>query len=131
MKKKTFLTTLSIAALAIVSGYGGIKAYQTQVDGLGLLTINDVEALADDSPEGDNNKYYLHHFSCSATATTEAEATVLAKFIKGKAKVGATADLTLLTQYFNNISTDGEGPCEKGVQKTCGEIVLELLGRKN
>lgn len=56
MKKKTFLTTLSIAALAIVSGYGGIKAYQTQVDGLGLLTINDVEALADDSPEGDNNK---------------------------------------------------------------------------
>ena len=46
MKKKTFLTTLSIAAVAIVSGYGGMKAYQSQADENLDLLANNVEALA-------------------------------------------------------------------------------------
>lgn len=45
MNKKKILTTLSIAAVAIVSGYGGMKAYQPHVSELSFLTEN-VEAVA-------------------------------------------------------------------------------------
>lgn len=46
MNRKNILTTLSIAAVAIVSGYGGMKAYQSHADANQLLITEDVEALS-------------------------------------------------------------------------------------
>lgn len=48
MNKKKFLTTLSIAAVAIVSGYGGMKAYQSHAGETNKLLALNVEALAND-----------------------------------------------------------------------------------
>ena len=109
MKKKKILTTLGIAAVAIISGYGGMKAYQSHSNEICLLTLQGIEALADGTPEENEGLYYLHHFDCTITASTKAKASLLARFINGEVKVGATADLSPLTQYFNNISEDGEG----------------------
>jgi len=48
MKKKTFLTTLSIAAVAIISGYGGMRSFLPQdLDRKQLLSEN-IEALSGD-----------------------------------------------------------------------------------
>lgn len=127
MNKKKFLKTLSIVAVAIISGYGGMKAYQSHANEISLLTLQGVEALADGTPEENEGLYYLHHFDCKITVSTSAEANILARFINGNAKVGATADLSPLTQYFNNISEDGEGPCEKETQITCNEAVQQIL----
>ena len=45
MKKKSILA-LGLAALAIVSGYGGMKAYQSQAVNLHDVISDDVEALS-------------------------------------------------------------------------------------
>jgi hypothetical protein len=46
MNKKKILTTLSIAAVAIVSGYGGMKAYQSHDVYPSDLLSQNIEALA-------------------------------------------------------------------------------------
>lgn len=48
MNKKKILTTLSIAAVAIVSGYGGMKAYQSHVANNNDLLMRNIEALSND-----------------------------------------------------------------------------------
>lgn len=53
--KKKILTTLSIAAVAIISGYGGMKAYQPHVVGHSDLLAKDIEALADPGETKCNN----------------------------------------------------------------------------
>jgi len=46
MKKKTFLTTLSIAAVAIVSLCGGIKVYENHAYENHALLMANIEALS-------------------------------------------------------------------------------------
>ncbi|MGN0514657.1 MAG: hypothetical protein ACI4GD_10285 [Lachnospiraceae bacterium] len=46
MNKKKILTTLCIAAVAIISGYGGVKAYQSHAVILNEVISDDVEALS-------------------------------------------------------------------------------------
>ena len=46
MNKKKFLTTLSIAAVAIISGYGGMKSYQSHASDYDELFSQNVEALS-------------------------------------------------------------------------------------
>lgn len=46
MNKKKFLTTLSIAAVAIVSGYGGMKAYQSHAVNYSDLLAENIDALS-------------------------------------------------------------------------------------
>jgi len=46
MKKKKSLTTLSLVLVAIVSGFGGLNAYQSQVGEIVcLLSADGIEAL--------------------------------------------------------------------------------------
>lgn len=61
MRKKT-LITLSIAAVATVSGYGGMKTYLSHSKEIENLSLVNVEALANGGENGDdkdNDKY--HH----------------------------------------------------------------------
>lgn len=46
MNKKKILTTLSIAAVAILSGYGGMKAYQSHASINMSIFTEDIEALS-------------------------------------------------------------------------------------
>ena len=66
MKKKSILA-LRLAALAIVSGYGGMKAYQAStVNDLDMLSQN-IEALADDSESSCRNHNGYRQWSSSST----------------------------------------------------------------
>ncbi len=51
MNKKSFLA-LSFAAIAIVSGYAGIKAFRSQACCENDLLMQNVEALSDNESEG-------------------------------------------------------------------------------
>lgn len=59
MKKKVFMMLPCIAAVAIVSGYGGIKAYQSHAKDCENMLLQDVEALAAGGEDDDEKKY--HH----------------------------------------------------------------------
>lgn len=70
MKKKVFMMLPCIAAIAIVSGYGSIKTYQSHTyDKYDLLTAN-VEALSDTESNGVRIK-------CYTSLTYEAGASVV------------------------------------------------------
>ncbi len=120
MKKNILKFTLVVAALAI-AGYGGVKAYNTYAncDNPKNLFLQNVEALAEETNESMDN-YYLHHHSCKVTATA-------ALAIIFKVKVGATIDLTDMTQFYNHVEAGGEGPCQKGTDKTCNDAVNSVL----
>ncbi len=57
MKKKVFIMLPCIAVVAIVSGYGGIKAYQSHAKDCKNLLLQNVEALA----LGDDNVEKKYH----------------------------------------------------------------------
>ena len=54
MNKKSFLA-LSFAAIAIVSGYAGVKAFRSQANGENDLLAQNIEALSED--EGQEKLY--------------------------------------------------------------------------
>lgn len=54
MNKKRFLA-LSFAAIAIVSGYAGVKAFRSQANGENDLLAQNIEALSED--EGQEKLY--------------------------------------------------------------------------
>ena len=143
MKKKFLKATLVVAAIAAV-GLGSYKAYGSYIaanmSDEELLTAENIEALAGmengkngkkDDKDTDNNKYYLHHFDCKFTISTKGQVGLLAKWFGINANVGATIDLTPFTQYFNNEATDGEGPCEKGSQITCNDLIYQISAAAN
>lgn len=70
MKKKGFLMLSCIAAVAIVSVYGGIKAYQPYAENCENMLLQNVEALAAGGDnDGDGKKY--HHKSTLTTPCGE------------------------------------------------------------
>ena len=122
---RTLKKTIVLVAIAAttVGGYQGYKAYNKPVES--TLFMQNVEALTRiEDGEGDTS-WYLHHFACSFTVATKAQATFL------QAKVGATVDISYLTQFFNHELTNGEGPCEQGAQKTCYDVTMELINNLN
>lgn len=108
----------SVAVIAACASCMGLwRSYDYKVNSSPLLLEN-IEALADDSENKDKN-CYLHHFDCKISATGKLAAIF-------KVKVGATVDLTDLTQFFNYEKTGGEGPCSCGDDITCNDAVHSL-----
>lgn len=127
---RNFFTALS--ACLLLTFFIGLN--ETKADSqneFNSISLEDLESLAEETSEEQEVDYYLHHYNCQVYLRTEMEVNIIKKIFHPKAKLGMTVDLSCLTQYFNKISTDGEGPCTKGDQKTCNQLVLELLGRTN
>ena len=58
MNKKRFLA-LSFAAIAIVSGYAGIKAFRSQANGENDLLAQNIEALSESESVGFNEQHTI------------------------------------------------------------------------
>lgn len=121
MKKKTLSLALLVVSIAIAS-CGGVRAYKmyTQQAQSQLLLLSNIEALAEDNGDEGTEDYYLHHHHCEITASAKLA-------IIFNVKVGATIDLTDMTQYFNTIAADGEGPCNRGTDITCNDAVNQVM----
>ena len=90
---------------------------------------------------GDGNngstQWYLHHFECNFALDAKVKAKVLGIVPLARVLLNGNVDISCLTQYFNNIAEKGEGPCDKGEQKTCNDAwesvksQLDLGGNDN
>lgn len=128
MKKVILKSTLVVVAV-LASCLGAWKAYDYYGVVDNSLLMENIEALSDEDPEGNNEEWYLHHYDCFFTIDTELKLEKMVLFFKGAKEVqlGATVDLSYATQYFNKVKKKGEGPCEKGIQITCADLFRTIM----
>ena len=130
MKKVILKSILAVVAVA-ASCLGAWKTYDAYGSVDNSLLMENLEALSEEpESEGNNEEWYLHHFECNFPIKTDAELKKVILFFHGKksAEIGVVVDLSDATQFFNHNPEDGEGPCEKGNQITCANLILRILG---
>lgn len=122
MKKQIKLTML--VALVAAAGLGAYETYQDyKADKESNLVMQNIEVLTEDDISGE---WYLHHFECVIRVPSKTWADVILQLFGKKTKQGKEIDLSDATQYFNDHPENGEGPCEKGEQKTCGDVTSQI-----
>ncbi len=127
MKKKRFRAALAVALVAAA----GLCCYETyqdyKADKESDLVMQNIEVLTDDDTS--SSDWYLHNFKCEFEVTSEAQANAIVKFLGISASVGAKVNLSNATQYFNHEKKHGFGPCERGDQVTCNDILLLIASK--
>lgn len=127
MKKKRFRAALAVALVA-AAGLCSYETYQDyKADKESDLVMQNIEVLTDDDTS--SSDWYLHNFKCEFEVTSEAQANAIVKFLGISASVGAKVNLSNATQYFNHEKKHGFGPCERGDQVTCNDILLLIASK--
>ncbi len=121
MRKYLTITLITSVFLLIMAGVNYNRLEQNN-----FITLEDVEALSEDGSEG-GCSWYLHHFDCELSVGADAKLYAIIKLLGLTLKGNGKADLTCMTQYFNQVQEDGEGPCEKGMQITCNEVCMSII----
>ncbi len=102
----------------------GCKTHQVkESEAADVVLTQDVGAIT----EVDTTAWYLHYYSCVFKVATPKQAKAIHELYGLPAKVGSEIDLSNLTQYFNHVKKDGYGPCERGKQITCSDILEPVL----
>ncbi len=127
MKRRKIKATLAVALVAAAGlcSYGTYQDYKADKES--NLVMQNIEVLTEDDTS--SSDWYLHNFECEFEVTSEAQANAIVKFLGISASVGAKVDLSNATQYFNHEKKHGFGPCEKGNQVTCNDILLLISSK--
>lgn len=131
MRKLFSLSPLMGACLWCMSCWNAtvtISKADTQVD-IPVDTIGKAAHGADDEPTIDaesSRDWYLHHYDCKLDIAN------FPKVIEAFCKLGievknGIVDLSYATQYFSHEAESGEGPCLRGKQVTCNDIIFDIL----